>query len=383
MAAETLVSEELSLVVMGDCKVGKSALVERYAQSYFRRDYLPTIGADYESRVAEVDGRVVRMHLWDTSGQRAFLWEAAKQIREADGFLFVYDVTDALSFRHVREWLELARRGMKHPTLPSMLLGTKSDQRPLVSASQAKEFGIPEGMTHMEVSAWSGRNVSAAFYVLARDVLLWRRLGCVSVVGSAAFPIEAPESVVPEASDGPEYTHLFKLLLVGAPRVGKTCLRFRFTRDHYSSAYSATPGFDYSTRTVRVDGDKVRVQVWDVSGDAAYHHTRKAYYRGADAFLIVYDVTSEDSFREAGRLLKEINMCGNADPPKLLVGTKTDRQERRVVDAFTAREFAEGWHVPLVETSARHGDNVQGAFMKVISALKRKMAPWKKVYEFS
>ena len=54
---------------------------------------------------------------------------------------------------------------------------------------------------------------------------------------------------------------IFQILMVGAPRVGKTCLRYRFCRNHYTQEYSPTAGFDYSTRTLLIDGEKVKVQV--------------------------------------------------------------------------------------------------------------------------
>lgn len=74
---------------------------------------------------------------------------------------------------------------------------------------------------------------------------------------------------------------------------------------------------------------------------------------------------------------------GQSDTPKIVVGNKCDLTRRRCVDSSTAREWASGWRVPIIETSASSGDNVGAPFLKLTIALKRHLAPWKRVYNFS
>ena len=82
-------------------------------------------------------------------------------------------------------------------------------------------------------------------------------------------------------------------------------------------------------------------------------------------------------------ILKELDMYEQSDAPKIIVGNKCDINDKRRVDYFSAREWADGWRVPLVEVSARNGANVDAAFFKVTMALKRQLAPWKRLYDFS
>ena len=79
---------------------------------------------------------------------------AKKHIKDADGVIFVYDVTDINSFTALQRWLTVVNLCNGLSNVPKILLGNKMDLRhhQTVSASSAKEFAIPEGMSHMEVS---------------------------------------------------------------------------------------------------------------------------------------------------------------------------------------------------------------------------------------
>ena len=323
----------------------------------------------------------------------SFLWLAKSPIQEADGFVFVYDVTDKNSFRNVERWHQNAEQYAKERHLPKLLLGNKCDLRhkQTVGASAAKEYGIPEGMIQIETSARLGKCVHVSFNLLASEILKHRKLGTVQVLGAptnlGVYTTEMFEEQPTEALRSPgdleDYTHLFKIMLVGAPRVGKTSLRYRFCKDHFTSEYIATAGFDYSTRSLIVDNERVKVQVWDVSGDPVYDMTRQNYYKGANGFLIVYDVTNKDSFAKAEFMLKQLDLAGLDSAPKMLVGNKCDSIKKKKVDFTTAKDFADGWRLPLVETSAKYSTNMDTAFMKVVLALKRQLAPWKRIYNWS
>ena len=124
-------------------------------------------------------------------------------------------------------------------------------------------------------------------------------------------------------------------------------------------------------------------QVWDVSGDPIYEHTRRGYYKGADAYIITYDVTDHASFTQAEYMLKDLDLCGEADSPKVLVGNKLDKKGKKTVTYQSGKDFSDGWRLSFIETSARYGDNVDKAFSRLIVALKRHHAPWRQVYSFS
>lgn len=219
---EPKVADEVTVVVVGDSKVGKSSIVQQFAQCGFSQEYTPTIGVDFNSRLVQSEGKFVHVHMWDTSGEECFLWASKKYIQKADGFVFVYDITKEDSFGNLTHWLEQVQRYAKAPNLPKMLVGNKSDLRhqQVVGASRAKEFGIPEGMTHVEVSARTDRYLNVVFYVLCTEILRYRDLGCIiplgvrsqlSLANQEAQLANAALMDATEIQDGPEYTHIFKV----------------------------------------------------------------------------------------------------------------------------------------------------------------------------
>ena len=114
-----------------------------------------------------------------------------------------------------------------------------------------------------------------------------------------------------------------------------------------------------------------------------YDTLRKSYYKGANGFLIVYDVTDQKTFEKAQMLVKDLDMYEKSDCPKIVLGNKSDLVQKKTVGDNMVQEWADGWKVPAMDVSAKNGCNVDAAFFKLVCALKRHLAPWKKVYDFS
>ena len=91
-----------------------------------------------------------------------------------------------------------------------------------------------------------------------------------------------------------KYDHLVKLLLIGDSGVGKSCLLLRFADSTFTSAYITTIGIDFKIKNVEVGGKRVKLQVWDTAGQERFRTITKAYYKGAQGILMVFDVSNED-----------------------------------------------------------------------------------------
>ena len=268
---------------------------------------------------------------------------------------------------------------------------TRIDIFQVIGSCLGKRFAIPEGMAHIEASARDGTNVSLAFHRIASEIVRFWRLGGVRMLaapppgGATCRPLYEPptDGSYDDVTSQPRYTHLFRLMLLGSVRVGKTALHERFCHGRYSPQYYATAGIRYGGRSVFIDGDRVKLQLWDASGDDVYESLRHHSFGAADGFVIVYDVTAPETFRRAQRIVKELALRGQSDAPKVVVGNKRDLFERRLVDEKVAGAWADGWRVPLIEASARSGENVEAPFVKLAVCLKRQHAPWKRVYDFT
>mmetsp|Transcript_17147 Transcript_17147/g.21125 ORF Transcript_17147/g.21125 Transcript_17147/m.21125 type:complete len:206 (+) Transcript_17147:391-1008(+) len=165
-----------------------------------------------------------------------------------------------------------------------------------------------------------------------------------------------------------DYDYLFKLVLIGDSGVGKSCLLLRFADDSFTESYISTIGVDFRFRTVKVGEKYVKLQIWDTAGQERFRTITSAYYRGADGIIMTYDVTNQDSFDHVQDWLQEVNKYANEGTCKLLIGNKSDREDK-VVSTEVGTEFAKKLDMPFLETSAKTASNVEAAFLAMASEL--------------
>ncbi|KAL1130190.1 hypothetical protein AAG570_013128, partial [Ranatra chinensis] len=146
--------------------------------------------------------------------------------------------------------------------------------------------------------------------------------------------------------------------------VGKSSLLLRFADNTFTGNYITTIGVDFKIRTVDINGEKVKLQIWDTAGQERFRTITSTYYRGTHGVIVVYDVTSGDSFANVKRWLHEIEQnCEVVN--RILVGNKNDTPERKVVLTEDAQRFADQMSIQLFETSAKENINVEEMFMAI------------------
>ncbi|CAI5692961.1 ras-related protein Rab-30 isoform X2 [Archocentrus centrarchus] len=168
-----------------------------------------------------------------------------------------------------------------------------------------------------------------------------------------------------------DYDYLFKIVLIGNAGVGKTCLVRRFTQGLFPPGQGATIGVDFMIKTVEIKGEKVKLQIWDTAGQERFRSITQSYYRSANALILTYDITCEDSFRCLPEWLREIEQYANNQVVTILVGNKIDLAEKREVLRQRAEDFAEAQSMLYLETSAKESDNVEKLFLDLACELIR------------
>jgi len=160
------------LLLIGDSGVGKSCLLLRFADDTFCSDSKSTIGVDFKIRSMNVEDKKIRLQLWDTAGQERFRTITSSYYRRAHGVIITYDVTDRLSFDHVRQWL--GEIGKYAGPVQTLIVGNKCDlvAKRVVSSEQGQELAESLGLEHVEASARSAHNVEVAFEALVRQLVL-------------------------------------------------------------------------------------------------------------------------------------------------------------------------------------------------------------------
>ncbi|XP_046855429.1 ras-related protein Rab-26-like [Xenia sp. Carnegie-2017] len=161
-----------------------------------------------------------------------------------------------------------------------------------------------------------------------------------------------------------------KVMLLGDSGVGKTCLLVRFKDGAFlSGAFISTVGIDYRNKVVDIEDTKVKLQIWDTAGQERFRSVTHAYYRDSHALLLLYDITSKQSFDNIRAWLSEIKDYAPNNVVVMLLGNKSDKYNDRAVKKEEGERLAEEYNVAFMETSAKTGMNVDLAFMAIAREL--------------
>lgn len=138
-----------------------------------------------------------------------------------------------------------------------------------------------------------------------------------------------------------------KIVIMGNSGVGKTSLLQRYTQNRFDPKNTtSTSGAFFVTKKVYVKGLKVRLQLWDTAGQERFRSMAPMYYRGANAALLLYDITNASTFQDIRGWLEELKKnC----PPELIiyiVGSKADLYRHRQVTSDLARLSLHNWFPP-------------------------------------
>ncbi|KAL0488625.1 Ras-related protein Rab [Acrasis kona] len=163
----------------------------------------------------------------------------------------------------------------------------------------------------------------------------------------------------------------FKLVFLGDQAVGKTSIITRFMYDTFDTTYQATIGIDFLSKNLYLEGNVVRLQLWDTAGQERFRSLIPSYIRDSHVAIIVYDITSRQSFLNTSKWLDDVRTERGNDVIIMLVGNKTDLNERRQVSIEEGESKAREFNVMFIETSAKAGYNIRTLFTKVADALPR------------
>ncbi|XP_060064756.1 ras-related protein Rab-3-like isoform X2 [Ylistrum balloti] len=170
------------------------------------------------------------------------------------------------------------------------------------------------------------------------------------------------------------FDYMFKLLIIGNSSVGKTSFLFRYADDSFTSAFVSTVGIDFKVKTVFRQDKRVKLQIWDTAGQERYRTITTAYYRGAMGFILMYDVTNEESFNAVHDWCTQIKTHAWSNACVLLVGNKCDIEESRCVSTKSGEELAKDLGLEFFETSAKENINVKAVFERLVDIICDKMS---------
>ncbi|EXF75776.1 hypothetical protein COL5a_001545 [Colletotrichum fioriniae] len=166
----------------------------------------------------------------------------------------------------------------------------------------------------------------------------------------------------------------FKLVFLGEQSVGKTSLITRFMYDSFDNMYQATIGIDFLSKashyyTMYLEDRTVRLQLWDTAGQERFRSLIPSYIRDSSVAVVVYDISNAKSFQNTKKWIDDVRAERGNDVIIVLVGNKTDLNDKREVTTQQGEEEAKKNNLMFVETSAKLGHNVKTLFKRIAQAL--------------
>ena len=170
-----------------------------------------------------------------------------------------------------------------------------------------------------------------------------------------------------------KYNYLFKYIIIGDPSVGKSNLLMKFAHNKFTEEYQATIGVEFGAKNISFNNQIYRIQIWDTAGQENFRSITRAYYKNSVCAMVVYDITSKESFEHVQNWIQDIKDQSPKTVLIVLIGNKIDLEENRVVSYDEGSEFAVKNGLIFEETSAKTGQGIEEIFLKSAKEIAKKM----------
>ena len=211
------------------------------------------------------------------------------------------------------------------------------------------------------------------------------------VVVGISYSMSAPSASSATASKPAALPTLeTKVVILGHSGVGKTSMLNQFVRGSFTGNTTATIGAAFMKKTMVVDGYTIILQIWDTAGQERFRSMAPMYYRGANAAVLVFDVTSAETLEKVGGWADELSGHTNDDMVMVVAANKSDLKAADVTSPpssptqstslpassvypsslqSAAQHYAHSIHAAYFETSAKTGKGIDELFSHIARAL--------------
>ena len=166
---------------------------------------------------------------------------------------------------------------------------------------------------------------------------------------------------------------LFKILLLGDSGVGKSSIILRYIENNFSQNLMNSIGVDFKLKNIEVKGKKVKLQVWDTAGQERFRTITTSYYKGAQAIIVVFDITDRDSFEHVKNWMADVDKFAKEGVLRILSGNKCDLEHMRKISKDEGKELASKYGIQYIETSAKETTNIEELFFNTTETFLNKL----------
>ncbi len=153
----------LKILIIGDTEVGKTSLLLQYTEGYFPEDFISTIGVEFKMKKLKIKDMDINLQIWDTAGQERFKSITKNFFKDANGIIFMYDITKKDSYENVKNWIKDSENYTKKD-IKIIVAGNKID---LESKRQVQREALDK---YCNIKKIPGDEISAKLGIKVNDI---------------------------------------------------------------------------------------------------------------------------------------------------------------------------------------------------------------------
>lgn len=381
-------TKNFKILLIGANGSGKSTLIKQLNDEELPKEYKPSSASEFTVKNIMFEGYDVTLQLWDIVGDNL----SKSFLRGTNGIILVTDLTSLQS--NLDETVDLFHKiktvsGLDgEESFPFIIAGNKYD---LLEDKRSHEISIntlnawrqricpTNKNAHIfEISAKSGYNVNEMLDTMLR-VLLNKPI-------SSSEKIQSTVESAIQSSSMNESSYILplnfqsikaKVVLAGMAAVGKTCILSRNSSDdrtlYRADTYEPTTGTEFRVIDVPIVNKNISLQIWDSAGS----NITKAIYKNADCLILVYDISSRDSFVALEiyweHFMRYAQPTDVYEFPVILVGNKCDLDSKRAVHIEEIMDWCAHKRprkpISYIECSALLNMGVRDVFLFIAEAM--------------
>lgn len=173
----------------------------------------------------------------------------------------------------------------------------------------------------------------------------------------------------------------YKIILLGDSSVGKTSIIDRYCKNVFQEECPPTVGVGYQAKHIEIDGQKVKLSIWDTAGQEKFRTLTKQFYRNVDGVLLVYDISDSKTFESIDQYwFQQLDLNTNTNYQAIIIGNKTDlrtadgNEDMKFVSTQEGEDLAKKHATLFIETSAKSAEHVQSAFQELVTRIHQTKA---------
>ena len=162
----------IKILIIGDSTVGKTNFVYKFSEDKFSENYFASTGIELKTTSIQIDGKSIKIQLWDTAGQEKYRAMTKNLYLKSQGIIILFDITNETTFINLKNWMSQIKESCGED-IPILLVGNKIDleDNRVINKERAMEYANNENIEYIEVSSKTGENINKALTSLLQKIL--------------------------------------------------------------------------------------------------------------------------------------------------------------------------------------------------------------------